>query len=170
MKYENVMYLGLDTDPEIANPKDLDKSIIWKGVFPMFIVPESEYEEYYCKPRYQPGEVVYLKEPYKIGFDDHLPYYKYLTDIKLPAGIDRWENKLFMPAKYARYFIRIKDVRVENVGDISNDDAICEGFNSKENFINTFTKINKLKIWDRPWVFAYTFELTEKPESLTTQY
>lgn len=99
--------------------------------------------------RYKVDEIVYLKEPYyaygywrKQGLTK-----KYKTawvfvviapkDIKYlsnkPANILSgmsekigWykRNKLFMPEKYARYFIKIKDIKVEKLQDISGLDAV----------------------------------------------
>jgi len=148
--------------------------------------------------RYKPGEIVYLKEPYHYegDFDDKpIVVYKFNNDI---AGGRTWKNKLFMPAKYARYFIRIKGVKVERLQDISHEDCIAEGIKNmvvidqefdvpvqgyqnylgnhyfvtgdnelspaQRSYKSLWIKINGKDSWDKnPWVFAYTFELTEKP-------
>lgn len=90
------------------------------------------------KPRYNVGDILYLKEPYCIGVNgcDTLPsliYYKYnekdmsfLTRTGLINDI-KWKNKLFMPASAARYFIKIIAVRAERLQNISNEDCIKEG-------------------------------------------
>jgi len=101
----------------------------------------------YVKPRYQPSEVVYLKEPYCIA--EWIYYDNRIYDVKIRYPFSdsepRWhqrlffedapkwtprgksENKMFMPAKYARYYIRIESVKVERIADISNPDAAAEG-------------------------------------------
>jgi hypothetical protein len=77
------------------------------------------------KPRYRKGEICFIKEPYfwdsQGGIIGKL-HYKY-------AGEDgfKWANKLFMPARYARYFIEITGVRAERLQDISDEDCISEG-------------------------------------------
>lgn len=90
------------------------------------------------KPRYNVGDILYLKEPYCIGVNgcDTLPsliYYKYnekdmsfLTRTGLINDIN-WKNKLFMPASAARHFIKITAVRAERLQNISQEDCIKEG-------------------------------------------
>lgn len=55
-------------------------------------------------------------------------HYKYTADPK-EAEIfkDDWQNKMFMPAKYARTFIKVMSVRTGRIADISKEDAIAEG-------------------------------------------
>jgi len=74
------------------------------------------------KPRYKVGETVYLKEPY-FPYCFERALYKY--DSKNQFG--KWSNKLFMPEKYARYFIEITGVRCEQLQDISDEDCMKEG-------------------------------------------
>lgn len=136
---------------------------------------------YAVKPRYQPGEVVYLKEPY-CSFGNGL-WYKYGHP---NADTYEWKNKMFMPARSARYFIRIAAVRVERLHAISEADAIAEGCKGVrcnhstpycEDCMNTgwvcdpiyqyfelWDDINrKTHPWDsNPWVWVYEFELTER--------
>lgn len=89
-----------------------------------------------AKPRYNKGEVVYLKEPYIDDLRMDKVFYKFnktdrkeiereYTEIKNP-----WKNKLFMPADVARYFIKVTSVRAERIADISKEDAIAEGLTS----------------------------------------
>ena len=81
-------------------------------------------------PRYKVGEVLYLKEPYTNEVDGHIGVaYKYRpsnTDGISESEI-KWKNKLFMPEKYARYFIKITAVRCERLQDISDEDCLKEG-------------------------------------------
>ena len=141
------------------------------------------------KLRYKVGEVVYLKEPYQYvgGYNAGIKY-KYDNDenINLIVGII-WKNKLFMPEKYARYFIEITDVRVERVQDISEEDCLKEGIlckkfigdNSKyfyetptisSGFYDTpqqayaalIDKINGKGTWEaNPFVWVYEFKLVK---------
>lgn len=72
--------------------------------------------------RYNVGEILYLKEPYFVR-DDGVVEYKFNFHIS-----DRkWKNKLFMPSKYARYFIKITDAEWMHLKDISFDDCLREG-------------------------------------------
>lgn len=72
--------------------------------------------------RYNIGETLYLKEPYFINADGSIDY-KFDNRVKR----EKWENKLFMPERHARYFIRIKDKRNENLCDISYIECLREG-------------------------------------------
>jgi len=88
----------------------------------------------FARPRYMEGDVVFLKEPYNPvynwGSDGEIlniefVEYRYQGDVIEPD--DYWENKMFMPAKCAREFIKITKVRVERIADISDQDSIAEG-------------------------------------------
>jgi hypothetical protein len=80
-------------------------------------------------PRYKIGNILYLKEPYHISnLMVQVTEYKYGSD--LPKEVierAKWRNLLFMPAKYARYFIKITGVRCERLQDISDEDCLKEG-------------------------------------------
>ena len=78
-------------------------------------------------PRYYPGETVYLKEPYieTTTLHEQIVAYKYDNpDVHFIGG---WKNKMFMPEKYARHFVKIVNVRVERLMEITDVDAINEG-------------------------------------------
>lgn len=75
------------------------------------------------KPRYNVGEKVFLKEPYLFNSED--VFYKF--DNLNGTNDVVWNNKMFMPAKYARYYIEITEVRSELLHDISEESAIAEG-------------------------------------------
>ena len=81
------------------------------------------------KPRYKVGEIVYLKEPYNNEIDGYLGvgYWYIPSNIKQLNATVKPKNKLFMPQKYARYFIKINGVRVERLQDISEEDCLDEG-------------------------------------------
>lgn len=86
------------------------------------------------KPRYNVGEILYLKEPYQYAKNtvtgEMIPFYKFDGE-HIPGteefGDVEWKNKLFMPASAARYFIKIIGVRAERLQDISVEDCIKEG-------------------------------------------
>ena len=116
--------------------------------------------EWIVKPRYEVGEILFLKEPYcfqpyDTGKID--PYYRYgemVTPIKAV-----WKNKLFMPEKYARHFIKIIDVTAQKAHNITEAEAILEGCKNKAEFENWWIKIHGISSWqDNPWVWKYTFE------------
>jgi hypothetical protein len=55
--------------------------------------------------------------------------YKY-NAVKMPNY--QWENKLFMPAEYARHFIEITGVRCKRLRDISDEDCMKEGIEEQQ--------------------------------------
>jgi hypothetical protein len=161
------------------------------------LMTDKKIQKFLCeaRARYKKGEVVFMKEPFAIKEIHQEPpgdpiSYLYNTS-HLKEDFD-FQNKLFMPAKYARYFIKIKDVRVEKLQDISYEDSISEGIrveydpddcrplyyfypcnnlrdstfvgNPITSFYSLWKSINDQDSWDKnPWVFAYELELTEKP-------
>jgi len=134
--------------------------------------------------RYNEGELVYLKEPFYIDDEDGYLEYKYgyydgnkwWDNPIIPFHNDirgRWQNKLFMPACYARYFIKIKTIRLERLHEITWQDTLAEGVGRhitikypcwhKEIFGEKWSEINGKESWnDNPYVFVYEFILVNK--------
>lgn len=134
-----------------------------------------------AKARFKTGEIVFIKEPY-IPYGQHWEKIKYLyLDSEEAKGM-KFNNKMFMPLKAARYFLEITNVRVERLHDISDEDCIAEGiepdfanwkdylpnkrrFSSygfpRDSFFSLFNKANGLKV-NRPvpnnWVFVYEYK------------
>lgn len=100
-----------------------------------------------------------------------------------------WKNKMFVKAKYMPHRIRITDIRVERLQNISDKDCLREGirksvveygdkkivqwtyfdekrtiwFDSpRDAFAALIDRISGHGTWQRnPWVFAYEFELIQ---------
>lgn len=72
--------------------------------------------------RYKVGEILYLKEPYFVNENGSIDY-KFDNKVKH----EKWENKLFMPERYARHFIRIIDKRQEKLQEITEEECFKEG-------------------------------------------
>jgi hypothetical protein len=71
----------------------------------------------------------------------------------------KWKPSLFMLKNYARTFLRVTGVKAERLQSINQIDAIKEGFNSKEELIELWGKLNGKESWDQnPYVWAYEFE------------
>ena len=98
------------------------------------------------KPRYQVGDVVYIKEAwapvahfigtnsarveYKFDgqqLDKTCDYDKYIKWFKGGHLDSEWKSPLFMPAWAARYFIEITGVRAEKLNTITDEDVKAEG-------------------------------------------
>ena len=128
-------------------------------------------------PRYNIGEVVAIAQSYhnlnKSGYTapewlDHV--------CESSAG---YENKMFVRADLMPHHIRITDVKIERLQDISEEDILREGVwtwndmlyyindkgtvhafdTSHEAFEYLIDKVSGKGTWERnPWVVAYTFE------------
>ena len=141
------------------------------------------------KPKYQVGEIVYLKEPYVDDLIMEKTLYKYSkSDLQelISNGygdmVDSkgfWKNKLFMPESAARYFIEITAVRAEKLQDISEEDCLKEGIELYNNYDGTYgghsaptapkeayaALINSIygkSTWEKnPFVWVYEFRLIQ---------
>lgn len=92
--------------------------------------PLGNWEETVRHLPYKVGEVVAIAQPYK-DIIEYLPMYSdaILDEVGMPrkefkAG---WTNKMFVKADLLPHHIRITDVKVERLQDISDDDILCEG-------------------------------------------
>lgn len=83
-------------------------------------------------PRYGVGEVVAIAQSYKelYSHDDVRVKFNPFFDMTESAG---WNNKLFVESQYMKHHIKITDVKVERLQDISDDDIMREGIR-KESF------------------------------------
>lgn len=124
---------------------------------------------------YRVGEIVAIAQSYK---DAQCDYYFH-------RGLSGWNNKMFVRADEMPHRIRITNVRVERLQDISEEDCLNEGisvsspplkymsgywthhtdnlkmFNTpREAFATLIDKTCGKGTWDsNPWVFVYDFEL-----------
>ena len=96
--------------------------------------PLGNWEETEKHLPYKVGEVVAIAQSYKSIANERneaetaLDLYKIgdnlLTMDEMGAG---WNNKMFVKAGLLPHHIRITDIRVERLQDISDDDCLCEG-------------------------------------------
>lgn len=96
------------------------------GCFPQYSREGTEVSHYW-EPSYKPGDVIYVRETWA-----ELPYgYVYRADDECPEGWDRddrWRPSIHMPKELARLFLRVNSVRIERLSDITEEDAVAEGF------------------------------------------
>lgn len=127
-------------------------------------VPLGNWEETKKHLPYKVGEVIAIAQPYK-DIIERLPMYSdaILDEVGMPrkefkAG---WTNKMFVRADLLPHHIRITDVKVEYLQDISDDEVLREGiypqrfFNKEEYVFATMGKMNntpvhRLKIFPTP--------------------
>ena len=97
----------------------------------------------YLKSPYQIGDILYVREKFAgDGYDENGESYVYGTDVDecgrvvwgdinkgewAPASDYHWRPSIHMPREAARIWLRVTDVRVERLQDISEEDAKKEG-------------------------------------------
>lgn len=87
-------------------------------------------------PPYQPGDIIYVRETWHKyikrvgkGQNCHLAeFYGYKASVanSEDAG-EPWKPSIHMPKEAARIWLKVTDVRVEHLNDMTNDDALKEG-------------------------------------------
>lgn len=93
----------------------------------------------------------------------------------------RWRPSIHMPSEVARIFLRVTDVRVERLQEITDHGARLEGVGDpKVIYYNGALKCDFADLWDstikpenldsygwaaNPWVWVISFERCEKPEN-----
>lgn len=166
-----------------------------------FKLPDDIAEEELKKkwnPPYHTDDVLYVRETWApiypnkesnevcgyIYEEDSLEEY----DNRYPDGKDyqwggKWKPSIHMPKEAARIFLKVKDVRVERLQDITIDGIRNEGLTSMavhagdteialsewKNLWNSTIKKSDLDCygWDaNPWVWVIEFERCEKPENM----
>lgn len=94
--------------------------------------PEVEDEQIIsklCIPPYQPGDILYVRETF-IQAAVNIFWYK--ADDKLWMSKDLlWKPSIHMPKKAARIWLKVTDVRVERLQEITEDGVWDEGFKFK---------------------------------------
>jgi hypothetical protein len=138
-----------------------------------------------------PGDILYVRETVwqKIGYyldidgetkPSWYNEFKYVTSYEKPeTGWNySWAKRpsIHMPKEAARIWLKVTDVRVERLQDMTDDDAEAEGC-----FDYTSTALGFPDVWDstikksdldrygwdaNPWVWVISFERCEKPEGV----
>ena len=142
-------------------------------------VPLGNWEETVKHLPYKIGEVIAIAQSYN---DIDKPQYD-----KFGKGVAGNSNKMFVRANLMPHHIRITDVKVERLQDISDDDIIREGvwqfydsknlfyvsknigyapdvafLSAREAFWYLIDNISGKGTWEsNPWVVAYSFELVD---------
>lgn len=145
----------------------------------------------YAKPPYRTDDILYVRETWKKAPNGYYYYEDWQrNDI---ADITKWKPSIHMPKEAARIFLRVTNVRVERLQEITEDGAKAEGINDEwacswwrptyydpdsggyPRYRDTFafdlwdSTIKKSDIahygWSaNPWVWVIEFERCNKPE------
>ena len=158
----------------------------------MYDADEREFDMGEILPKYELGEVVAIAQSYMDVDRFHrkgknAAYLEYLDSIlpelKLYPG---WTNKMFVRADLMPHHIRITDIKIERLQDISDKDCLKEGIykgqcgsadthfmdvyyykgdiqpycTPREAFAALIDKVSGKGTWEsNPYVWAYEFEL-----------
>lgn len=123
------------------------------------------------------GDILYVRETWKKAPNGYYYYEDWQrNDI---ADVTKWKPSIHMPKEAARIWLKVTDVRVERLQEITEVQAQAEGCNSGlltgactargqfEDLWNSTVKKSDLNRygWDaNPWVWVIEFERCEKPE------
>lgn len=148
--------------------------------------------------KYEPGDILYVRETWcalPVNEAGHMRghsvyYYKADGDLRPEGWRGKWKPSIHMPKEAARIWLRVTDVRVERLQDVTENGAKAEGAIDNRGFIHSpeneydsihtarehFTEIwnNTIKKSDldrfgwnaNPWVWMIEFERCEKPEGV----
>ena len=119
----------------------------------------------------QPGDILYVRETwfkdagrymFKANYSDGEKFYRSGKEVQI-----RWRPSIHMPKEAARLFLRVKDVQVERLQDITEEEKLKEGaphgwgqYNFYELWDSTIKKGDLPTYgWSaNPWVFVIEFE------------
>ena len=80
----------------------------------------------YAKPQYQPGDILYVRETF-IQAAAHAFWYKADDNSWMPEGL-HWKPSIHMPKKAARIWLKVTNVSVERLQEITEAQTEEEGF------------------------------------------
>lgn len=152
--------------------------------------PREMYDKIKCTVKR--GDIFWVRETFYKTTSKYLNglyYYKASID----EGWDlKWKPSIFMPKDACRIWLKVTNVRVERLKDISENDAIAEGIkklgqngfnntiyknypssgsfengleNPKDSFFSLWESINGIEPLNaNPWVWVYEFERCEMPK------
>lgn len=137
------------------------------------------YGEKFFKLPCEPGDILYVRETWKKAPNGYYYYEDWQrNDI---ADVTKWKPSIHMPKEAARIWLKVTDVRVERLQEITSEQICREGveveyphvLNGEEKryaFSRLWDSTIKKSDLDRygwnanPWVWVIKFERCEKPE------
>lgn len=151
------------------------------------------YGEKFFKLPCEPGDILYVRETWKKALNGYYYYEAWQrNDI---ADVTKWKPSIRMPKEAARIWLKVTNVRVERLQEITDEQAKREGIQYDEcptgftwkqetDMHNCYTTpIGAMQAlwnstikksdpdgygWDaNPWVWTIEFERCEKPEEIS---
>lgn len=160
--------------------------------FKAYMVPGEPCDYPLVKPKYQPGDILWVRETWATVSSGIIEYkatyiepYTGSTEIDHIGKKITWRPSIHMPREAARIFLRVTNVRVERLQEITAEDVIREGIKYSDSgpyhwhvldtklnaWINFHFHDEAFKhLWDslnakrgygwdtNPWVWVYEFE------------
>ena len=139
----------------------------------------------YCgaaKPQYQIGDILYVRETWIESSFGYAYRASDCSTIEDWAGEEiKWKPSIFMPKEAARIFLRVTDVRVERLQDITPKQAGNEGVLWETDNSGQFRRWQFHRLWDstikkkdldeygwsaNPWVWVIEFKRIESEEEV----
>lgn len=139
-------------------------------------------------PYGQIGDVLWVRETYEIyqgKYKEHhgMVIYKASEKVSIEDGNKfgekpKWKPSIFMPRSASRISLRITNIRVERLNDITPNDCVQEGtpdihknWDSGDvkiaKFIDLWESINGKDSWEQnPWVWVIEFEVETCPQEI----
>ena len=155
-------------------------------------LPENIKDEELSKrwnPPYHTDDILYVRETwfkgleryiYRADYSDTEKFYRDGKEIEM-----KWHPSLHMPKEAARICLRVTDVRVERLQEITGQDVLKEGLNSHVHPQASYFDGNQREMFEKLWnstikksdlerygwdashyVWVIEFERCEKPENL----
>lgn len=139
------------------------------------------YGEKFFKLPCEPGDILYVRETWKKAPNGYYYYEDWQKDDI--ADVTKWKPSIHMPKEAARIWLKVTDVRVERLQEITSEQICREGveveyphvLNGEEKryaFSRLWDSTIKKSDLDRygwnasPWVWVIEFERCEKPEGV----
>ena len=178
MTRRNIPELDGIEDPDISEWGIDDKG---KAYVCLYVDGKPSIDIY---PKYQPGEIVAIAQPYKDITDNKFFINQCAANEETVSGMKYekgWNNKMFVASYYMPHHIEITNIKIERLQDISYEDCIREGviknggwepynfalrgftewFETPRNaFAALIDKVSGKGTWEKnPYVFVYSFKL-----------
>lgn len=159
-------------------------------------IPLGNLEEAVKHLPYKIGDIVAIAQTYKDIYTEKITDFtkhKYrIPRAEVPEKFKKlyentagWNNKMFVKSELMRHHIKITDIKIERLQDISKEDCLCEGIlerydcyryvrvfkiftggnvfdTARQAFATLIDKVGKKGDWKKnPLVAVYTFELVD---------
>ena len=146
-------------------------------------IPDAQFIKCLVDMKYEPGDILYVRETWKKAPNGYYYYENWQRDDI--ADVAKWKPSIHMPKEAARIWLRVTDVRVERLQEMTGQDVLKEGLNSHVHPQASYFDCNQREMfeklwnstikkpdldrygWDAsPWVWVIEFERCEKPEGV----